>query len=510
MKIVAPETMKKLDERTIAELGVSSLDLMEKAGRNCAEYITQKILVEPANVLCVCGTGNNGGDGFVIARWLSQWHYPVQVILLGNQEKMTEEAKLNCELCRKMEIPVNDVWDVASCRKQKELIQSSSLVVDCIFGIGFKGKLDEIITEAMNLINSCAEQIVSIDIPSGLDGSTGKSDLCVHAHHTLALAALKYGHLLNKGMVYCGITKVIDIGIPEVFYNEELSANLITEDTVTFPTRNRLNHKGSYGRIAIIAGSPGFAGAALMSSKACLRAGAGLVTLFYPQGMENIFDGKIMELMSQIIPQNDKGIYEHERLLEKLEPFDVLLVGPGIGKGKNIQDLAAYLLKYWSKPMIIDADGLNALAADSSMLFQLKGKPILLTPHMGEFARLTSLTIDELELDIIEHLRKFVRTWGTHVLLKSSSSIYADCKHLDFIVTGNDGLATGGSGDVLAGIATSFIGQHLPIHQAAPAASWILGKTAEDLAKYKGTPSILPTDVIDHLFCLEYFEPEKK
>jgi len=213
-----------------------------------------------------------------------------------------------------------------------------------------------------------------------------------------------------------------------------------------------------------------------------------------------------MELMTRIIPQKDEDMYDNESLLEMLEPFDVLLIGPGIGKGEKIQALVSYLLKYWSKPMVIDADGLNSLAADSSMLFHLKGKPIILTPHMGEFSRLAGITVDELENDIIGQLSKFVQTWGTQVLLKSSTTIYADDKHMDFIVTGNDGLATGGSGDVLAGIITSFIGQHLPIHQAAPAASWLLGKTAEGLARIRQTPSILPTDVIDALFVNEYLD----
>jgi ADP-dependent NAD(P)H-hydrate dehydratase / NAD(P)H-hydrate epimerase len=507
VKIVAPEIMKQLDQRTIEELGIPSRILMENAGLGCAIFIKAEILPELANVLCVCGSGNNGGDGFVIARWLAHWHYPVQIVLVGDVGQMTEETLLNYELCKKLEIPISECSNLDSWEKQKIYLIHSALVIDAIFGIGFKGKLNDFHTQVVQDINANARLIVSIDVPSGLDSFTGNCQLCVHANYTLSLAALKYGHLLNAGMMHCGITKVIDIGIPDEYYNSVKSANLITEETVNFPTRNRLNHKGSYGRIAVIAGSPGFAGAALMSCKACLRAGAGLVTLFYPEGMETIFAGKVMELMSQTIPQKEDGMYEHDRLLEKLEPFDVLLVGPGIGKGKNIQELAAYLLKYWSKPMIIDADGLNALATDSSMLFHLKGKPILLTPHIGEFARLTGLTNEELERDIIGNLSKFVQTWNTQVLLKSSTTIFADGSHMDFITTGNDGLATGGSGDVLAGIATSFIGQHLPIHQAAPAASWILGKTAEYLAKFKNTPAILPTDIIDHLFYVDRFEP---
>jgi ADP-dependent NAD(P)H-hydrate dehydratase / NAD(P)H-hydrate epimerase len=506
MKIVAPETMKKLDQKTIDELGIPSRILMENAGLGCAYQIRNHILKEPSSVICVCGSGNNGGDGFVISRWLAHWHYPVKIIMLGDQDKMSDESKDNFALCQKLEIPIFFSRDEDSWQKLKMYLIHSSLVIDAIFGIGFKGKLDEFNSRVIKDINENAHLIVSVDIPSGLDGFTGNSSLCIHAQYTLALAALKYGHVLNAGMMHCGVTKVIDIGIPESFYDQEKSADLMTENTVKFPIRNRLNHKGSYGRIAVIAGSPGFAGAALMSSKACLRAGAGLVTLFYPQGMETIFAGKVMELMSQTIPEKDTGMYDHEELLVRLEPFDVLLVGPGIGKGEKIQELASYLLKYWSKPMIIDADGLNALASDSSMLFQLKGKPILLTPHLGEFARLASLSTEELERDIIGNLAKFVKTWGTHVLLKSSTTIYADVDHMNFIITGNDGLATGGSGDALAGIATSFIGQHLPIYQAAPAASWILGKTAEYLATYKGTPAILPTDVIDHLFYLDHNE----
>jgi len=272
MKIVSPETMKRIDKRTMDEFGINSRILMENAGKGCAEYIRDHILPRKGNVICFSGTGNNGGDGFVIARWLAHWHYPVQVVLLGNPEKMTEESRANLELCNQMDIEVIRTWDVISVRRLSETVEKSACVIDAIFGIGFKGKLEDYAIEAVNVINAHASLIVSIDIPSGLDSFTGNSETCVHAHYTLTLGAWKYGLILNKGMSYCGSTHLIDIGLPDKYFGEEQSAELLAREDVIFPARNRLNHKGSYGRIAVIAGSPGFAGAALMSSKACLRA----------------------------------------------------------------------------------------------------------------------------------------------------------------------------------------------------------------------------------------------
>jgi NAD(P)H-hydrate epimerase len=311
---------------------------------------------------------------------------------------------------------------------------------------------------------------------------------------------MKYGQLLGEGRDKSGEILVIDIGVPESVFNKFLlKGKLATEENVLFPYRNKFSHKGNYGKVGIIAGSPGFTGAAILASKAALRSGAGLITLFHPLGLETILENQLLEVMTFTIPLPHFE-EDTEEFMSKLNSMDVLLIGPGIGRSEEMVELINKIVSNWNKPLILDADALNIISDNKEIIKDIAGKQVLLTPHLGEFARLCDVTIDEVIKDTVQYLHDFVEKYKCNVLLKSATSVYCDETEIIFETTGNDGLSTGGSGDVLAGIITSFVGQQLSLKDAAVSASYLMGETAEKLAEIRKPASIIPSDIIENIF----------
>ncbi len=378
------------------------------------------------------------------------------------------------------------------------VLSEFDLIVDAIFGVGLKGTVSGWRTNVMDKINSAEKTVVAIDIASGVDANTGQAEVAVEADFTLTMANYKYGHFLGKGREKSGDTLVVDIGIPTTVYEKfPPKAKLVTSENVNYPLRSRFSHKGNYGRVGIIAGSPGFSGAAIMAARSALRSGAGIITLFHPAGMEQIFESQLLEVMTQPLPlvRGDK-----EGFFNKLNTMDALLIGPGIGTTTQKKELIADILKFWRKPLVLDADALNILSRSRNLLDKIVDKPVVLTPHLGEFARLCNKSIADIQADPIKELMEFTQYYKCNVLLKSATTIFCDGENLIFDVSGNDGLATGGSGDVLAGIIISFLGQKLDITNAAISASYLMGETAERLAEIRKPASIIPSDIIEGLF----------
>ncbi len=284
-----------------------------------------------------------------------------------------------------------------------------------------------------------------------------------------------------------------------MFNKFPLKGKLATDENVLFPYRSRFSHKGNYGRVGIIAGSPGFTGAAILASKAALRSGAGMITLFHPLGLETIFENQLLEVMTFTIPLPHFK-EDTEEFVNKLNSMDILLIGPGIGRSEEMVELIIKITKSWNKPLILDADALNIISDNKKILDDIAGKQVLLTPHIGEFARLCDATIDEIAKNTLRSLQDFVEKYKCNVLLKSATSIYCDEIEIVFDITGNDGLSTGGSGDVLAGIIASFVGQQLSLKDAAISASYLMGETAEKLAEIRKPASIIPSDIIENIF----------
>ncbi len=505
MFILSREEMYALDKYTIEKKGIPGKELMESAGKGCSEFIHQELLKPHSKVAIFCGSGNNGGDGFVIARYLKNWGYKISIFLLGNPDKMSPETLENYESCRDLKI------DITQINNAEIELSEFDLIADAIFGVGLQGTIKGWSADLIEKINTSGKTVVAIDIASGVDANTGQAEVAINADHTLTMAAYKYGHFLGKGREKSGEVKVIDIGIPEELYEKfPPRAKLITDDNVKYPERSPLSHKGDYGKIGIIAGSPCFSGAAIMASKAALRSGAGLITLFHPAGMELIFETQLLEVMTYTIPKfpfslsrrsetkTERG--DKEGFFKKLNSMDVLLVGPGIGTSKKTTELIKKILEMWEKPLVLDADGLNILSENEDILKLIMSKPVILTPHIGEFARLAKKAVSEILADPLGELENFIKKYKCNILLKSATTIFADSESFVFDISGNDGLATGGSGDVLAGIIVSFLGQKFLLKDAAISASYLMGRTAEKLAETRKPASIIPSDIIEEIF----------
>ncbi len=493
--ILSREEMYFLDKHTIEKIGIPGKELMENAGKGCSEFIHQELLKPQSKVAIFCGSGNNGGDGFVIARYLKNWGHKTCVFLLGNPGKMSQETLENYQSCQDLEI------DITQINNAKIKLSEFNLIVDAIFGVGLQGVVKGWRAELTKKINGSNKPVVSIDIASGVDANTGQAEVAIKADHTLTMANFKYGHFLEKGREKSGKIKVIDIGILDELYEKfPPKAKLITEENVKYPQRSSLSHKGDYGKVGIISGSPGYSGAAIMACRAALRSGAGLITLFHPAGMEQIFETQLLEVMTYTIPKLPFVRGDKEGFFKKLNSMDTLLIGPGIGTSDETVKLVRTVLQKWDKPLVIDADGLNILSENEDIMKLISDKPVILTPHIGEFARLAKKEMSEILADPLEVLSNFIKKYKYNILLKSATTIFADGKSFVFDISGNDGLATGGSGDILSGIIVSFLGQKLPLEDAAISASYLIGKTAEKLAEIRKPASIIPSDIIEEIF----------
>lgn len=507
--VITSQQMKDLDFKAINEFGIPSAVLMENAGKGCADMLLRLFpnFLKQSTVV-MCGPGNNGGDGYVIARWLAAYDIPVYVIKVG-EGKSSPETLLNMELCQKMEIEFIEITDNDYEECLDSILAQAGVIIDAIYGIGFKGKLQGQAADLIEKVNTIPAFKVAIDIPSGLNADTGSMELAFRADVTLTMESLKFGHLLGQGRRYSGITEVIPIGIPDTSWENEPAAWVLDEETACLPFRSRYTHKGDYGRIAVFAGSPGFTGAAFMASTAALKAGAGLVTIFTHPDFMSCYNSKPFEVMVKTTPLDKSGKLDEIALDTALEKFDTILFGPGCAVSEYTLQILTYIINKWNKPAVIDADGLNTLTQHPQLIKTLSGKPFILTPHWGEFCRLADIDMQALKNDCLTQLKSFVETNNLKVLLKSYTSIYYDTETMYFNINGNEGLATGGSGDVLSGLITGFLAQNMDFAEAAGSAAYYLGYTADLLIKKQETFSITPTDILDNIFKRDLYDDEE-
>lgn len=492
--VISRETMYALDKRTMQEFAIPSRVLMELAGSQSAQHIAEKYGLNKRFII-LCSHGNNSGDGFVIARWLINMGAGVEIIMVGDENKMSPETLANYNLCRKLKCLIHE-----DNKYESTLTQPNIVLIDALLGIGFQGKLRGEVADLIKQANSIQAPKIAIDIPSGVDANTGEAEDAFQADYTLTMAAIKQGMLLNAAPTYCGEIKVIDISIPDSYFPHNNQIGQI-HTNLQYPHRFKHSHKGDYGKVVIIAGSPSFSGAAILCSKACVKSGAGLVKLLHPKGMDSIFENSLTEVMTI-------GYADNLEIEELLAWSDVVLIGPGLGTTDVAKQILKKILLNYNKTLVIDADGLNILASMKHLLKESKAN-ILLTPHLGELSRLCDISLTELQKDVLNLARKFVEEYSLSLLVKSSVSFYLDNSSLIFTTAGNDGLSTGGSGDVLAGIITSFIGQKLNIQEAAVNGSLYLGRISELLAQTTRTFSLTPTAIIDNIGRLEILSDDK-
>jgi NAD(P)H-hydrate epimerase len=506
MIVVTAAEMREMDRLTIHKYGVPSLTLMERAGQGIAQAIVERFLRNAKKgVLVVAGKGNNGGDGFVVARLLKKKRIPCEVALLARQDELSLDAAHNLKAFLKLNGKVSEmtVDDVNSLR---ERARKSGLVVDAILGTGIKSAVRGVYADAITSINACDLPVVAVDIPSGVHTDTGAPlGVAVQSEMTVALGFAKRGEVIYPGIGYVGELIIADIGIAaEAIAEVNPDTELLDHETVRrlVPRRAPDTHKGTYGHVLVIAGSRGKTGAAILASRAAMRSGAGLTTLAAPRSLNNIFASSLLEVMTE--PLRDDAAEEIEPLGDEdwrrlLERKDVLLFGPGIGVTPATQNNLRWLLRNLAIPWVIDADGLNNLALEIDRLKQAKTAPVL-TPHPGEMARLTGKSTAEVNRDRVEIARSFASEHRCHVILKGARTVIATASGKVFInPTGNPGMASGGMGDALAGILAALLAQGLAPEDAMKLGVYLHGFVGDRMAASKGGIGLIASDIIEGL-----------
>ncbi len=517
MRIVTNDEMKKLDTWAIKTLGIPGTVLMENAGRGCVNILEEYFDLENLKVLIVCGTGNNGGDGFVIGRHLQNRDAIVKILLTGKASGLKGDALLNYKLAKQAKI---DIHEIANINRIKELYDSFNpvVLVDAIFGTGFKGTPKGVYHKVIEMINNTDAFILSVDIPSGINGDDGQfENVCVIADTTATLCLPKRGNFLYPGREFCGDLYIVDIGVPYKLINEGFPQ--ITE----FENVNRLlpfrppdGNKGTFGNILVIAGARGFSGAAAMAATSALKVGGGLVRLAAPKGILDALESKLLEVVKIPLPQTDDETISPDAtniLLQHLGKIDVVVIGPGITTHPETAKFLFKFLPHVSVPVIIDADAINIIAQNIKFLKKIR-TPFILTPHPGELSRLTKWTPQEINLKRVDLAPQLAKEFGGVLILKGAPTVIASPEGEVYInPTGNSGLASAGSGDVLVGMISGFLAQNLPPTEASTIAVFLHGLCAElameESNEYALTAGDLITyipDSINYVMRREYLE----
>jgi hydroxyethylthiazole kinase-like uncharacterized protein yjeF len=499
MKICTPSQMQEIDRKAIEEIKIPGLTLMENAGRGTYETIVDYYGDAKSKTVAVfCGKGNNGGDGFVVARFLAQNGAKVLVFLLGNKPDIKGDAAANLAKAEKMGIPIRQLSDPGLI----EIPGDTWLVVDAIFGTGFEGDIKEPIAAIINKINTAKTIIVAVDCPSGLDGACGRvSNPTVKANLTVTFGLPKIGQALYPGKAYCGNLEVIDIGFPSGL-DKDIDTYLITEELASqyLPPRNPDSHKGDFGKLFVLAGSIGYTGAASLTSLAALKSGTGLVVLGIPSTLNAIMETKLTEVITKPLPDVKKGGHLATsgmgEIRQQIAWADAVAIGPGLGIHHDTVELINRLARQIEKPCVIDADGLNIIAKDISALKEHKG-PLVISPHYGEFARLTKLPIEEITRNQFELAKAFAKEYRLTLILKGAPSIVALQSGKIYINhSGNDGMATAGSGDVLTGLIAGFMAQGVDSEKASILATFAHGLAGDLVAGELGHRGMIAGDIL--------------
>ena len=490
MFVLTNRQMREADLYTIERLGVPSLLLMERAGLALAE--ASENLAAEGKIVCLCGGGNNGGDGFVCARVLKGCGREVAVVCVA--ENFSNDCRVNMEK-----------WTALGGELHTEIPEDCALIVDCLYGTGFHGALSgadaDLVSEAVRLKGK-GVKILSADIPSGVCGDSGCVDgVAIFADKTLCIGEIKTGVLLNDGIDYAGQIECADIGIS--LCEKERYACLIDHKIVCarLPKRKRNSHKGSYGKAAIIAGSKTYTGAAFLSASACLRSGCGYTILCVPKGILPHYILRLPEVLLQDVCEGDVYHFDKEKLRGLLS-CDSIAYGMGMGVSEEVAKGAVWLIENFEGRLILDADGLNALSLyekDLQGLFARKKCDVLLTPHVKEFSRLSNLSVDCIKKDPLSVVKSFSSGYGVSLLMKNAVSLLSDGESVCLNATGCSGQAKAGSGDVLSGLIAGVCAMGVSAYDGGAIGAYIAGKAAENAALEVGEYALTASDVISYL-----------
>ncbi|HDP70088.1 MAG TPA: NAD(P)H-hydrate dehydratase [Actinobacteria bacterium] len=500
MFIVNSKGMRAAEENIVRDLKITLRELMEKAGEALAEEVFD-IVGEQGRVVIVSGRGNNGGDGFVAARVLSEKGVRVTCFTLCSEAEIKAEAK-DAFLSLKRHITPKFLT-LTETKEFEDYLSEADVAIDAIFGIGFKGKIEGFTSEIVNKINSADLKVVSADIPSGMEADTGQiRGVCVKADKTVTFIAPKIGLFMCPGAEYVGELVVADLGLSSDAVKEGLAQLFLPNDIrKLLPIPSRDTHKKARGRVLVIAGSRGMTGAAALTAKAALRAGAGLVVLGVPESLNAILEQKLIEVMTLPLPETDTGSLDSsafEQIIKVSTSFDAVALGPGLSLNAGTISLVQKLIDQIACPVVLDADGLNAFVGKTHLL-KRRSHPTIVTPHPGELARLFEVSAEEIQRDRLGYAKRVVPEWGVAVVLKGAYTIIGVDGFFSINITGNWGMATAGTGDVLTGIIGSFIAQGLSLFEAAVLGTYLHGFSgdlaAEDMTRY----CLIASDLINYL-----------
>jgi NAD(P)H-hydrate epimerase len=506
MKLVDSRAMRAIDRAAERDYGLKALQLMENAGRAvalAASRLAAKAGSGRARAAVFTGKGNNGGDGFVAARHLKNSGMDVAVYSLASVEDMSGASLVNARAWQRMGGELNVISSARGFQRHASMLRHSSVVVDALLGIGISSPLRGLYAAAVGLINSLHKPVVAVDVPSGVDSTTGQVLGCaVRADITVTMALPKLGLYLYPGRGLAGAVEVADIGAPSALLDDErIRWNLTTDVDMRRILRPRAPdaHKGVYGHLLVIAGAPGMTGAAYMAATAAMRSGAGLVTIGLPRSLNRAMEAKTVEVMTLPLPETAAGTLGEvsmDGIKAALNGKAAVLAGPGLGRGRDVAALVLGLVDTLATPAVIDADGLWALSGRLAML-KHSGHGLVLTPHPGEMARLLGTDARGVQADRVGAALKLAGESGAVVVLKGASTVVASVDGRVYLnPTGNPGLSTAGTGDVLSGMIGGLLAQGYPPFDASVAAVYVHGAAADELKKGMGEAGMVASDLL--------------
>ena len=506
MRVLNSAQMRDADRRTIEDIGIASLVLMENAGRQAVAAMEAMYTdLAERHVGVLCGRGNNGGDGFVVARTLAQRGIAVSVFLIGRVAEVRGDARTNHDILGRLGISVAEIDDSQAWELHFSEFSGCTLVVDAIFGTGLNAPVAGLIESVITDVNASGIPVVAIDLPSGLSADSHEPiGPSIEAELTVTLAAPKLPLVLPPGEMRSGDIVIADIGIPAEVIDavDGPRVNLLTraasERLIT--PRAADSHKGDYGHVLVVAGSKGKTGAAHLCALGALRSGAGLVTVATPASCLSIVASLGAEYMTEALDEAVNGLDPDgiDRLLEIAR--DVIAIGPGLGQADATRHFIRQLVDRATMPLVIDADGLNAFAGDPDRLSGREGRDVIITPHPGEMARLVGMSTDEVQASRVEIARNFAVAHHAYVVLKGHRTLIATPDERVFInPTGNPGMATGGTGDVLTGMVAAWLAQLLDAEAACRLAVYLHGMAGDLAEADRSEVSLTASDLAGHI-----------
>jgi len=507
MRVLNTEQMREADRRTIQDLGLPSIVLMENAGRQTVAAMEAAFeTLGSSRIAVVCGRGNNGGDGFVVARTLVQRGIETVVFLLGSVAEVTGDARTNLEVLGHIGMTVVEITNAQEWELHFTEVSECDIVVDAILGTGFRGRLTGLFETVVADINELGVPVVAIDLPSGLSADSAElTGEAVEATMTVTLAAPKIPLVFPPAETHAGDLVIADIGIPAPVIDELEGPylELLTRERMRglLPARASESHKGDFGRVLIVAGSLGKTGAAHLAALGALRSGAGLVTVATPRSCLPILASMGAEYMTIPLVETPSGTVDYAALERVLDlEADVMAVGPGLGQEPGTAAFVQGLLERSGLPLVIDADGINAFAGDPDRLAGRDGVEVVITPHPGEMARLVNGTAESVQQDRLRHAREFAAAHRLHVVLKGHRTIVAGPEGRSFVnLTGNPGMATGGTGDLLTGMIAAWLAQLLDAEAACKLSVYLHGAAGDLAEEDEGQIALMATDIAGRL-----------